>query len=148
MNMQKPLKMFSMPRLSHWLSVKASAPGFDFCLGSGDFSRLSHTSDLKIGTPGATLPDTWHYRFNAGTGWPGVRPAYASVFFCISAEIGQQYGSTLVFLKIQTQNFQKVWKTQREQCEFVASEAIDGELSFVDICIFQAISRPEVHGRS
>ena len=36
------------------------------------FPGLSHTSDLKIGTPVATLPGTWHYRVSAGTGWPGV----------------------------------------------------------------------------
>ena len=35
----------------------------------GDFSRSSHTSDLKIGTPVATLPGTWRYRVSAGTGW-------------------------------------------------------------------------------
>ena len=50
--------------------VKASAmgeedPGFDF-------SGSSHTSDLKIGTPVATLPGAWHYRVSAGTGRPGV----------------------------------------------------------------------------
>ena len=42
------------------LVVKASAsraedPGFESCLRR-DFSGLSHTSDLKIGTPVATLP--------------------------------------------------------------------------------------------
>ena len=36
------------------------------------FSRSSHTSDLKIGTPVATLPGAWHYRLSAGTGRPGV----------------------------------------------------------------------------
>ena len=40
--------------------VKASAlreedPGFDSRLRCGDFSGSSHTSDLKIGTPVATL---------------------------------------------------------------------------------------------
>ena len=29
-------------------------------------------SDLKIGTPVATLPGTWPYRVSAGTGRPGV----------------------------------------------------------------------------
>ena len=29
-------------------------------------------SDLKIGTPVATLPGAWRYRVSAGTGWPGV----------------------------------------------------------------------------
>ena len=46
--------------------------GFDSHLPHGDFSRLSHTSDLKLGTPLATLPGTWHHRVNAGTTWPGV----------------------------------------------------------------------------
>ena len=31
------------------------------------FQGSSHTSDLKIGTPGA-----WRYRVSAGTGWPDV----------------------------------------------------------------------------
>ena len=53
--------------------VKASAsgtedPGFE----SRDFSQSSHTSDLKIGDPVATLPDAWRYRFSAETGRPGV----------------------------------------------------------------------------
>ena len=40
---------------------------------TGDFSRSSHTSDLKIGTPVATLPGALRYRVSAGTGWPSVR---------------------------------------------------------------------------
>ena len=36
------------------------------------FSGSSHTSDLNIGTPVATLPGAWHYRVSAGTGRPGV----------------------------------------------------------------------------
>ena len=36
------------------------------------FSGWSHTSDLKIGTPVATLPGAWRYRVRAGTGRPGV----------------------------------------------------------------------------
>ena len=36
----------------------------------GDFSRSSHTSGLKIGSPVATLPGAWRYRVSAGTGWP------------------------------------------------------------------------------
>ena len=56
--------------------VKASVsgaedPGFESCLRR-DFFGSSHTSDLKIGTPVATLPGAWRYRVNAGTGWPGV----------------------------------------------------------------------------
>ena len=38
----------------------------------GIFSGSSHTSDLKIGTPVATLPGAWHYRVSSGTGQPGV----------------------------------------------------------------------------
>ena len=36
------------------------------------FSGSSHTSDLKIGTPVATLPGAWRNRVSAGTGRPGV----------------------------------------------------------------------------
>ena len=58
------------------LVVKASASGAE---DSGfeshlhwDFSGSSHTSDIKIGTPVATLPGAWHYRVSAGTGRHGV----------------------------------------------------------------------------
>ena len=56
--------------------VKASAsrtedPGFESRM-RWDFLGSSHTSDLKIGTPVATLPGTWRYRVSARTGWPGV----------------------------------------------------------------------------
>ena len=58
------------------LVVKASAsraedPVFESRLRQ-DFSRSSHTSDLKIGTQVATLPSAWRYRVSAGTGQPGV----------------------------------------------------------------------------
>ena len=58
------------------LVVQASAsgaegPGFESRLRRA-FSGSSHTSDLKIGTPVATLPGAWHYRVSVGTGWPGV----------------------------------------------------------------------------
>ena len=58
------------------LVVKASAsraedPGFQSRLWR-DFSGSSHTSDLKIGTPVATLPGAWRYRVSAGTSWPSV----------------------------------------------------------------------------
>ena len=39
---------------------------------AGIFSGPSHTSDLNIGTPVATLPGAWRYRVSAGTGRPGV----------------------------------------------------------------------------
>ena len=56
--------------------AKASAsgeedPGFESRLRR-DFSGSSHTSDIKIGTPVATLPGDWRYRVSAGTGWPDV----------------------------------------------------------------------------
>ena len=37
-----------------------------------DFSGSSHISDLKIGTPVATLPGAWRSGDSAGTGRPGV----------------------------------------------------------------------------
>ena len=59
------------------LVVKASAsraedPGFESRLRRDFFPGTSHTSDLKIGTPVATLPGAWRYRVSAGTGRAGV----------------------------------------------------------------------------
>ena len=53
------------------LVVKVSASRaadlqFDARLRHGDFSRLSHTSDLHIGTSVATLPGAWRYRVSTG----------------------------------------------------------------------------------
>ena len=58
------------------LVVKASAsreadPGFDY-RSCQNFSELSHTSDLKISNPVATLPGAWRYRVSAGIGQPSV----------------------------------------------------------------------------
>ena len=39
---------------------------------AGIFLGSSHTSDLKIGIPVATLPGAWRYRVSTGTGRPGV----------------------------------------------------------------------------
>ena len=39
---------------------------------AGIFSESSHTSDLNIGTPVATLPGAWRYKVSTGTGRPGV----------------------------------------------------------------------------
>ena len=39
---------------------------------AGIFSGSSHTSDLKIGTPVATLPGAWCYKVSTGAGRPGV----------------------------------------------------------------------------
>ena len=38
----------------------------------GIFSGSSHTIDLNIGTPVATLPGGWRNKVSAGTGWPSV----------------------------------------------------------------------------
>ena len=51
----------------------AADSGFDSRLRRGHFSRSSHTSDLKIGTPVATLPSVWRYRVSTGTDWTCVR---------------------------------------------------------------------------
>ena len=69
--------LFLFPNRLVGLVVKTSAsraddPGFEIRLRRDFFSRLSHTSDLNIGTPVATLPGAWCYRVSAGTGWPGV----------------------------------------------------------------------------
>ena len=53
-------------------SPRAADPGFNSCFCCGDFSELSRTSDLKIGTPVATLPGSWRKRVSTGTGWPHV----------------------------------------------------------------------------
>ena len=51
--------------LSFFLSLSLSP-------SAGIFSGSSHTSDLNIGTPVATLPGAWRYRVSTGTGRPGV----------------------------------------------------------------------------
>ena len=50
---------------------RAEDPGFESRLRQ-DFSGSSHTSDLKIDTPVATLPGAWSYGISVGTGRPGV----------------------------------------------------------------------------
>ena len=54
-------------RLPRERKIPGSNPTCD-----GIFSGSSHTSDLKIGTPVATLPGAWRYRVRVGTGRPGV----------------------------------------------------------------------------
>ena len=58
------------------LVVKAPAPkaedlGFESYLRR-DFSGSNRTSDLKIGSPVATLPGAWRYRVSGETGRSGV----------------------------------------------------------------------------
>ena len=70
-----------------WFYIYDTPPcwrsGTDICLRVADlsaiptvsldlFSRPSHTSDLKIRTPVATLPGALHYCVCTETGWPGV----------------------------------------------------------------------------
>ena len=50
-------------------ALRAADLGFN---SHSDFSRLSHTSDLKIGTSVATLLCACCHRVSAGTGWLGV----------------------------------------------------------------------------
>ena len=51
--------------------TRAEDPGFESLLPRY-FLGSSRTSDLKTGTPVATLPGAWRYRVSAGTGRPGV----------------------------------------------------------------------------
>ena len=51
---------------------RAADLGFESRFLRGDFSRSSHSSDLKIGTPVAALPGAWRYRVSTGTGRPVV----------------------------------------------------------------------------
>ena len=51
-------------------TLTAEDVGFE-CLRR-DLSRSSHTSDLKTGTPVATLSQAWRCRVSIGTGWPNV----------------------------------------------------------------------------
>ena len=51
---------------------RAEDPGFESRFAPGFFSESSHTCDLNIGTPVATLTGAWHYRVSTGTGRPGV----------------------------------------------------------------------------
>ena len=50
---------------------RAEGPGFESRLHQ-DFFGVESTSDLKIGTPVATLPGAWRYRVSTGTGRPSV----------------------------------------------------------------------------
>ena len=59
------LPLLDTPSRIVGLEVKAEDHGFEFRLRR-DFS------DLKMGTPMATLAGSWRYRVSTGTGWPGV----------------------------------------------------------------------------
>ena len=57
--------------LAQWSNCLPREQGFHSHLRQ-DYSRSSHTSALKIGTPVPTLPGACRHRVSAGTGWPGV----------------------------------------------------------------------------
>ena len=68
------LYVFSHYQSDHFVGLVVKAPAlrttdlrFSYLLHHGDFSGLSQTNDLKIGTPVASLPGTWR----CGAGWPG-----------------------------------------------------------------------------
>ena len=65
-----PQERRSIPAFA--VRLKNGRSGVQMPLATGFFSGSSHTSDLKIGTPLATLPGAWRYRVSAGTGRPGV----------------------------------------------------------------------------
>ena len=58
--------LFPVDCLVGLVVVPGSNPAY-----AGIFSGSSHTGDLKINTPVATLPGAWRYRVSAGTGRPG-----------------------------------------------------------------------------
>ena len=65
------------------------APEFDSRFRRRHFSRLSYTSDFKIGTPVATLPGAWCYRISAGTGRPGVSTLWLGEISATSISVWQ-----------------------------------------------------------
>ena len=60
------------PYIATFLASRTADPGIQSCFVLGEFSGSIHVTDLKIGTPVATLPSDWRYRVSPGTGWPGV----------------------------------------------------------------------------
>ena len=50
---------------------------------AGIFLGSSHTSDLKIGTPVATLPGAWRYRVSTGSGRPRVSILWLGEVECL-----------------------------------------------------------------
>ena len=68
------------------------------------FLGSSHTDDLKIGTPVATLPGAWCYRVSTGTGRPGVsmlrlgevERLICNFYLSVAADPSQRYTSLLL----------------------------------------------------
>ena len=66
---KEEVNIVSIPRISLVglaMKAKGGRPGVDSHFQLRSLSRSSHTSDLKIGNPVATLPGTWHYRVIVG----------------------------------------------------------------------------------
>ena len=54
--------------------------------------RLSHTGDLKSGTPVANLPGAWRYRFSVETSWSRVSIPWDSNFdLLLLSQCGSTY---------------------------------------------------------
>ena len=68
-------------------------PGSNPACG-GIFSGSSHTNDLKIGTPVATMPGAWRYRVSTGTGRPGVSILWLGEVERLICNVLSQCGST------------------------------------------------------
>ena len=88
LSLHKHFTHFPSSLLPCWPSDKgvrlgSARPGFGSCLGLGSFSRSSHTSDLNMGTPVATLQDTGSCRASTRTGWLSVSiPTLARIVMC------------------------------------------------------------------
>ena len=61
-----------LTRICHDFRIFYLHPFPNISLSPFSLAMSSHTSDLKIGTPVATLPGAWRYRVSTGTGRPGV----------------------------------------------------------------------------
>ena len=97
---------------------------------AGTFSGSSHTSDLNIGTPVATLPGAWCYRVSAGTGrrgvsilWLGEMESWICNFYLsvaarkiVSADPSLRYSHVAGTLSNQQTNKQTVKKLYRGNC--------------------------------
>ena len=134
------------------LVVKVSAsraedPGFKSHVWQ-DISRSSHTSDLKTGTPAATLPAAWCYRVSGGTGWPavsilwlgGVETLICNFFPSVAAwkliwtDPSPRYTSMLLWR----------WATNKQQSMTHLKVTWSGEVSFAGLSLCYLFSMLQV----
>ena len=69
------LRIWPFFKSSHWGSCIPSSwiyLGLIPAFSVGIFFGSSHTRDLNIGSPAASLPGAWCYRVSTRTGWPHV----------------------------------------------------------------------------